>query len=200
MKISAVMLAAGNSQRFNGIKQLVEINGAPMVAHSIASLTGNGALIPHFNQFTVILGAHAEKIMPVLPGYVSASVCMQWQQGMGASLSFAIGLLTAEPSHLLVTLADQINITHQDIETMLRRCGAQQDKIIAAAYNQVIGAPVIFPRRYFPELMELQADVGAKKLLQQYSGEVVMVDMPAAMHDIDTRVELARCQQSFDID
>ena len=200
MKISAVMLAAGNSQRFGGIKQLANINGVAMVAHSIENLTDCGALMSEFDQFTVILGAHAEQVMPALPAYVSAAVCAQWKQGIGASLSFAVASLTGDPSHVLVTLADQVNITAVDIEAMLNCCGAQQDKIIAAAYKQTLGAPVIFPQRYFSELRELQADVGAKSLLQQHSAEVVRVDIPSAIHDIDTRAELAGRLQTTDSD
>ena len=52
------------------------------------------------------------------------------------------------------------------------------------------GAPAIFPRWTFGDLLELRGDRGAQMLLRRYSDRVVRVPMPRAAIDIDTPEDL----------
>ncbi|GAC33821.1 nucleotidyltransferase family protein [Paraglaciecola polaris] len=198
MKISALMLAGGQSKRFTGIKQLADINGQPMLLRTLNQLTGSGSLCTLLSEFNVILGANAERISPVLPHYVTAHLCSDWHKGMGATLAFGVHNVNRESSHLLVTLADQVALGREHMETMLHHCESAPNKIISASYNGILGAPVIFPRCYFAQLMTLQADSGARKIIQQHIQEVVSVDLPDAKYDIDTQRDLANWRQSAD--
>jgi molybdenum cofactor cytidylyltransferase len=65
------------------------------------------------------------------------------------------------------------------------------------------GNPVVWSRRFFPDLMALEGDVGARGLIGGYQEAVVEVPVTgkAAMTDVDTpdalatlRAELARAQ------
>ena len=50
------------------------------------------------------------------------------------------------------------------------------------------GNPVLWSRRFFPELMALEGDVGARHLIAKYSEAVVEVPVTgtAALTDVDT--------------
>jgi len=50
------------------------------------------------------------------------------------------------------------------------------------------GNPVVWSRRFFPELMAVEGDVGARHLISRYSEAVVEVPLTgnAALTDIDT--------------
>ncbi|WP_166423814.1 nucleotidyltransferase family protein [Paraglaciecola sp. 20A4] len=196
MKVAALMLAAGQSKRFNGIKQLAEINGQPMLLHTLNHLTSSGELLDKLWEFNIILGAHAPQIKHVLPSYVTPLQFIDWQKGMGASLAFGVKNVHSESSHLLVTLADQVAIRREHVETMLHHCAQAPGKIIAARYDKVLGAPVIFPRCYFTQLLALDADTGARKILQLHIDDVVAVDISNAQYDIDTQLELAAWRHS----
>ena len=197
INVAALMLAAGQSKRFNGIKQLAQVNGQPMLLHTLTQLTEHGDLTRELSEFNLVLGANAAHILPHVPDYVSPCIFPQWQQGMGATIAFGVQKANSESSHLLVTLADQVAITREQVTTMLHHCAANPENIIAARYKGILGAPVIFPRTYFSLLSELDADTGARKILQQYSTSVVAIDLPNAQFDIDTQLELQQWHQSM---
>jgi molybdenum cofactor cytidylyltransferase len=50
---------------------------------------------------------------------------------------------------------------------------------------------VIFPRRYFPELLSVDGDRGAKSVLDANSDQVLAVNFEAASIDIDHPDDLA---------
>ena len=111
INVAALMLAAGQSKRFNGIKQLAKVNGQPMLLHTLTQLTEHGDLTRELCEFNLVLGANAAHILPYVPDYVSPCIFPQWQQGMGATIAFGVQKANSESSHLLVTLADQVAIT-----------------------------------------------------------------------------------------
>jgi molybdenum cofactor cytidylyltransferase len=195
LKIAGLMLAAGQSKRFNGIKQLADLDGQPMLRHTLNNVTLNGRLLKKLTEFSVILGANAESISPIVPGYVTTHVFEGWSKGMGATLAFGVQKVNSESSHILVTLADQVALTGEQIETMLHHCSIAPDKIIAASYEDVLGAPVIFPRRYFRPLMSLQGDIGARKILKHHEKDVLAVSLANAQYDIDTQCDFIHWQR-----
>jgi molybdenum cofactor cytidylyltransferase len=75
---------------------------------------------------------------------------------------------------------------------------ASTGKIIAAsAYNGTLGPPALFNKIHFNELLTLQGNEGAKKLLIKYEQDVCKVPFPLGMIDIDTigdfeRLEIGR--------
>ena len=190
MIIAGVMLAAGNSRRFKGIKQLAMLQGKPMISHVTGQFAVHGELMPQLQSLTVILGSEAGRIRPLLPDYVHSKVCDNWQEGMGASLAFAARHVKQDVSHLLVVLADQVDITQAQITKLLQYSYLAPDKIIVANSQHIKGPPVIFPRRFFASLAKLEGDRGARTLLKTHCQQVLCVDLPQAQNDIDTRADL----------
>ncbi|MFQ3219715.1 MAG: molybdenum cofactor cytidylyltransferase [Paraglaciecola sp.] len=194
MNIAGVMLAAGNSRRFKGIKQLAMVRGKPMIGHVTGQFAVHGKLMPELHSLTVILGSDAEKIRPLLPDHVHSKVCMNWQDGMGASLALAASQVEPDVSHLLVVLADQVDIGQPQITKLIQNSYLAPDKIIVASFEHITGPPVIFPRRFFASLARLKGDQGAKKLLKTHCQQVLRVDLPQAQNDIDTWADLQHWQ------
>ncbi len=62
--------------------------------------------------------------------------------------------------------------------------------LVAARYRDTLGAPAIFPRWSFPELLRLHGDAGAKQLLLHFDAYVLALDVPEAAMDIDTPADL----------
>ena len=192
IKIRTVLLAAGESRRFGGIKQLATVNGQQLI-----SVVLDNYLQQKVAQTFVVLGANAEKISALLPKEMTPLIAPDWQKGLGHSLAFAVSQLPADTSHVLIALADQLAITKSDINRLLKHSGQAPQQIVAAHYAGKAGVPVIFPRSFFPQLCALSGDCGAKKLLQVYADQCTVVDMPRAAIDIDTLEELALyCRES----
>ncbi len=58
--------------------------------------------------------------------------------------------------------------------------------IIASAYNNTHGTPVLFAKKYFGHLATLSGQHGAKKIIQGFSTDVETVNFPFGYFDIDT--------------
>ena len=67
--------------------------------------------------------------------------------------------------------------------------------IIAAAYNDTTGTPVLFDKKYFEQLALLNVQYGAKKLLQQFKDDVAKLPFALGAVDIDTKEDYENLKQ-----
>jgi molybdenum cofactor cytidylyltransferase len=68
-------------------------------------------------------------------------------------------------------------------------------KIVASKYANTIGPPVLFHKSFFPELMELKGDTGARKLIKRHKDLVTTVAFPNGIIDIDTAADYEALKQ-----
>jgi molybdenum cofactor cytidylyltransferase len=185
-RLYAIVLAAGASTRFGSPKQLVRIDGRPLLHTMVtraAEVTGN-ALI-------VVLGAGAAKLAPLLkhsPG--SVVVNRYWREGLASSIRAGVERLPATCAGALLVLADQPAITADDLKRLAGTWRRRPQCIVAALYAGATGAPAIFPRSSFAELAALRGDSGAQSILRRSADRVVRVPMPSAELDLDTPEDL----------
>lgn len=192
MKTELILLAAGQSKRFGGIKQLADIHGQPMVCHCLSQYRQGENWIEGIYQGHVVLGSNAQLISENLPINVVKFVVNTWLQGMGHTLAQSMQVVATDTSHVMIGLADQVSITQQIVIRMLCESNRHPKHIVAAAYAGGVGAPVIFPRPYFSQLSQLTGDKGAKALLAQYPQQIIRLDISEAEIDIDTVKDLKR--------
>lgn len=185
MPVSALLLAAGNSQRFKAVKQLAKLNRETVIEHSSKALLSH-----HFNQVYVALGAHIASIAKKIPEQANILYCSQWQQGIGKTIAQAITNISKHEQHIMIALADQVLVPAQHIDKLLTLCQAHPDKIIATKANGVIVPPVIFPKTYHHELAKLTRDKGAISIIKVNEKNVIYSQCPEAIYDIDTQEDL----------
>ena len=190
MKIELILLAAGQSKRFGGIKQLTDINGQPMVCHCLGQFRQGEQWIDGITNGYVVLGSNAELITPVLPTNVNKYVANYWQRGMGHTLAESMQIIANDTTHVLIALADQVTIIQPIIMSMLKESFCHSERIVAAEYAGRVGAPSIFPKQYFSQLSQLTGDKGAQALIQQYPQQTISLAIPEAEFDIDTPEDL----------
>ena len=88
-------------------------------------------------------------------------------------------------------------LTDQPLVTpaLLRQLVAQQQQtqapIVAAAYGDTLGVPAVFTRALLPELLQLQGQQGAARLIAGWGAAVGRVDFPAGLLDVDTPEQYA---------
>jgi molybdenum cofactor cytidylyltransferase len=63
---------------------------------------------------------------------------------------------------------------------------SHEKPIAATEYNQILGVPACFDRSIFAELLQLQGDIGAKRVIAQERIRVASCVFPEAAADIDT--------------
>jgi molybdenum cofactor cytidylyltransferase len=154
-----IVLAAGASVRLGQPKQLLPYQGKTLLRHATEMALSVG-------QVTVVLGAHAEQIAPTLDGLpVTIVLANDWQEGMAASLRAGI-TAASDCDATLVMLCDQPLVTTELLEALLQEW--EPGSIVASDYGEALGPPCVFDRTYFPELLALTGDLGARKLLKKY--------------------------------
>ena len=182
----AIVLAAGASTRFGGIKQLVRIDGRPLLHTTVSRAVevAGAATI-------VVLGANCAELAPLLT-HTPATVVINrdWREGIGSSIRAGVARLPATCNGVMLVLADQVAVTSQDLQRLVGTWRRQPDYVAAALYSGATGVPAIFPRSRFRELAELRGDVGARMLLHRNPDRVVRVPMDSAALDIDTPEDL----------
>ena len=184
--IHVVVLAAGASTRFGSTKQLVRVNGRPLM-HSVVSRAVE--LAGH--SVTVVLGAHAGELAPLLKhSPASVSVNREWSEGIASSIREGIAHMPTTTDGVLLMLADQAAVTTEDLRRLAGAWRRNPTAIVTAQYAGTLGVPAIFPRWCFRELNELRGDRGAQALVQRHIDRVVRLPMPSAELDIDRPEDL----------
>jgi molybdenum cofactor cytidylyltransferase len=189
-RFGAVILAAGASTRMGTPKQLIEIEGKPLLVRAVEAALASPAW-----PVIVVLGAHAEKIRPVLarlPVIIAENPA--WAEGMAASLRAGVSTLRQFSRALdgaLVALCDQPAFSTAIIEQLLSAQRASGRSIVAAHYNHRRAAPALFLKEHFPTLAALTGEEGARALLNGDPDRVTAVDLPALALDLDTPADVA---------
>jgi molybdenum cofactor cytidylyltransferase len=184
--LHAIVLAAGASTRFGSPKQLVRVNGRPLL-HAVVSRAVEVA----GHSVTVVLGANAAELAPLLK-HTPASVIVNrdWNEGMGSSIRTGVSRLPGSCAGVMLLLADQASVTTDDLRRLVGAWRRQPEYIVAAQYSGTLGAPAIFPRTSFVDLASLRGDSGARAVFTRNPDRVVRVPMESAALDIDTPEDL----------
>ena len=178
-RIGAVILAAGGSARLGRPKQLLILDGETLLRR-----IARGAVEAAASPVIVVLGAVLGPCRATLEGLdVRVLENPAWREGLATSLAAGVAAL-GEVDGAMLLLCDQPGIT----PAALRRLVAAftDDRIVASGYAGTVGTPAIFPSAHFPALRELTGDAGAKRLLQRPEQELIVVDLPEAVVDIDS--------------
>ena len=191
---SAVVLAAGTASRFNGTKQLAKIGGKTLIERVVDAVPPEGV-----RETVVILGHQAPEIAASagLIGREGVRVVVNadYLRGLGTSIRKGISSLSDDSDGVMLLLADQPFVSRRLLRQMLALFeeGSGAGRIVAASYGDVVGPPVIFPRRYFGELLGLEGDEGARSIIKNHMGSLMRFELKTrrSLDDIDTREELA---------
>jgi molybdenum cofactor cytidylyltransferase len=83
-------------------------------------------------------------------------------------------------------VCDQPFVSASLINDLVDKKKSTGKSVIACTYKETIGTPALFGHTHFPELMQLQGQDGAKKILLQHAGALETISFPMGYIDIDT--------------
>jgi len=180
--ISGIVLAAGPGSRFGGTKQLVPLDGKPLVQHAVDALVGAGV-----DEVVVVTGHDAVKVAAAvaLPEHGRIVFNPAFADGQAASLASAIHALDDESEGAVVLMADQPGVTSEVVRALIDGFRATRMQIVRAAYRDGPG-PSLLSREIYGEAGHLHGDVGARVLAASHPEWVDEVRVDAdAPPDID---------------
>ena len=190
--ITAVVLAAGGSRRYGRCKQLVEINGSALVRLAVSKLS---PLFSH-DRISVVVGASSEDVAQAvsdLPVNIVANE--HWQQGLASSLRAGINSLEPDCHGVMITLCDQVLITEDHLRRLAGLWLDNPSEIVASGYADTLGTPAVIPAEFYPQLLALEGDFGAKSVLKNNAERVTAIPIPEAEFDLDVPDDLEKLQQ-----
>jgi molybdenum cofactor cytidylyltransferase len=194
--LAAVILAAGASTRFGAPKQLAAVNGRPMLVTALAA----AATVP--GPIFVVTGAYAAEVETLL-GALPVALQYQlrnrlhmlhnpnWASGQASSLHVSVRGL---PDHVQAGIWMPADQPYLDpiLLAQLATAWRQGADLAAPEVNGYLrGAPALFDRRYWPELLLVEGDAGGRSILRRYSARVRTIRTPeAALRDVDSPHDL----------
>jgi CTP:molybdopterin cytidylyltransferase MocA len=182
-QVAAVVLAAGESRRFGGPKQLAMLDGRTLLEH-VLEVAGEAELGP---------------IVVVVPAWLTRPGAMddpalRWivnphpERGMSHSLRLGFAALPATSEAAVILLGDQPTLGPETLRALLAARG--QKPIIAAQAAGRLAAPVLLERSHFVVVQEPDGDIGLREILNAHPEVVRAVEVGEHPPDVDTQADL----------
>jgi molybdenum cofactor cytidylyltransferase len=183
--IAAIVLAAGRSTRMGGPnKLLAELGGKPLVR-----IAAEEALASRAAPVVVVTGHERARIEAALNRLdVRLVYNPDYAEGLSTSVKAGLVALPLEVDGAIVCLGDMPQVTAALIDRLIAAFDPEQGALVVVpTVAGKRGNPVLWSRRFFPDLMALEGDVGARHLIGAYQEVVAEVPVEnAALLDIDT--------------
>lgn len=186
MRISALVLAAGASQRMPGQNKLL----LPLGEKTIIAHTVDHHLQSKASEVIVVLGHEAEAVQRALSGReVAFTTNPHFARGLSTSIIAGLQAASKSAQGFLISLADLPLVTFAELNLLIQ-CFiyAGRYSIVAPVYRGQRGNPVIFDRCHLPEMLAISGDAGCKAILAQHPQRVLEVEMQTdhVLRDVDT--------------
>ena len=186
-QLGIVILAAGEARRFGACKQLAEFRNKPLLQHVLEAALP----LPH-KRLMVITGKYDQEIKTATKnGFFGGADLIynpDWPEGMSSSIRLGCELLASDCDRLLVLLSDQVLVSTDELSALVGEAGSTG--IACAGFSGTVGPPALFGRAFYPELLSLDAENGAKRILTNPENHVRVVPIASAGWDIDTPEDL----------
>jgi molybdenum cofactor cytidylyltransferase len=194
-QVAAVVLAAGRSTRMGAVnKMIAEIGGKPLVR-----IAAEQALASKASSVIVVTGHQRDRIEAALKGLnVRFANNPDYAEGLGTSLRAGIAAVPPEADGAVILLGDMPHIDAKLIDRLIAAFDPEKGALVVVpTIEGRRGNPVIWARRFFPELMAVTGDVGARHIVARVAEAVaeVAVTDPAITVDVDTPEVLAKISE-----
>lgn len=182
MKIDLVILAAGNSTRFPSNKLLHPYEGTMLIQHVFDH-------IPKACFHQIVVVTQYAQIETLAQEYAFITKYNDAPQ-KGISYSLQLGLMACMSSDgCMFLVADQPWLTSASIKQLCERFDGTH--ILCASSHGDIKNPVIFPNRYYEELLSLTGDIGGKKVVHRHLDACMCLELDEQeLMDVDTITNL----------
>lgn len=184
ISIGCIIMASGQGKRFGSNKLMVDFLGEPLLA-SVLKTTENLfdkriVVTRHNSVADYCNNNNIEYILHNLPN---------------RNDTVRLGLEKLDnSSHCMFVMGDQPLISKESLKRIIQALKKEPKYIWRFIYQDTLGAPVVFPRKYFDELQSLPEGKGGGVLLKKYADQVrtVSVTNLYELMDVDTPADLEK--------
>lgn len=188
--ITALVLAAGLASRMGKDKLTLKLGGSTVFERTLKTVMESGA-----DQIIVVTRPGSDLIH-----YAEALKCKvvvnpSPETGLSSSLKVGLNSVAGCSQGVLFSLADQPLIPAHVYRALIERYRKTLKPITCPLYRGKRGNPVIFDRRLWPDLAQVEGDQGGRSLIDSAAeGDIdyLPVDDPSVIVDLDTPQDYTR--------
>jgi molybdenum cofactor cytidylyltransferase len=174
-------------------KLLVPLAGKPIVRHVVEA-----AMASRASCVLVVTGSAAADVTAALDNLNVLFVENKgYAKGLSESLKCGVRNSPADSDGVIVLLGDMPFVTPALIDSLVNAFDPEHGREVCVPTREGRrGNPVLWGRRFFPDLLALAGDKGAKHLMDLYADALceLEVEDDASLIDIDTPDDLQRHQ------
>jgi molybdenum cofactor cytidylyltransferase len=198
---AGIILAAGESKRFGAPKQLLRLGGRYLIEWVVTA-----ALESNLDRVVLVLGCEHERIRSDLRAWTGHPKCEalvnpDHRDGMSTSLKAAVARIQNDFPSAMFLLGDQPLVDATLINLLLTRFNESQQPICVPTHRGARGNPTLFARSFYPAILNLTGDRGARDLIVAHADQVLAVEIPdpAVFLDIDRPEDVAPIARLLEI-
>ena len=179
--VSAILLAAGMSKRMDGDNKLVKnIKGKPLIIHSV-----NNILSSCVDELIIVVG-HQHKNIEMLVAKnnkIKFVFNKDFPNGIASSIKVGLKKISKQTESFFICLADMPNVNKNIYNNMIKF--KKSNEIIIPTYKGQQGNPVLFSILMKDIIMNIDGDVGAKKIIEMNKDKIFNLET----NDINVTVD-----------
>lgn len=185
LPIGCIVMASGEGRRFGGNKLLAPFKGGYLLEAVLSAVSqinfAAASVITRSREIDTL--CRQKNINCTLHSYPGQDDTVR----LGMKSIYSPQLLG-----YLFCVGDQPLLSAATLNSLCRAFLQDPEHIYRPAANGKPGNPVIFPKKYASELMQLPQDKGGSYLTKKYSGQVRLIPVRNAyeLYDIDTAEDL----------
>ncbi|HAE42119.1 MAG TPA: hypothetical protein DCG34_04275 [Clostridiales bacterium] len=181
--ISAVVLASGFSSRFGSDKLLSDFKGKEVIRWVL-----DNCLESRLDEIIVVY-RRTELLSLLINLPIKFIENKMAHSGMSTSVKLGISSLSDESTGCMILMGDQPLFGKDDINLMIDRF-SNNEVLIVASHHGKRRNPVIFPRKYYGDLLASSGDKGGRDIIDN-DAEKILIDFDASkLMDIDSVSDL----------
>lgn len=181
--VAVLVLAAGASRRLGEPKQLLPLDGEPLLAHALDCARA----VPAAQRLVTVGGPAEDGVRAAvdLAGFDVVAAPGAADGGCSSSIAAALAAIDPRCDVLVLLLGDQPDVRPEAVAALL--AGRGDAPLAVCRYEDGRGHPFAFGRAAFGALAALRGDKAVWKLLEARADEVAEVAITGLVpRDVDT--------------
>ncbi len=191
---AGIILAAGMSTRFVSLKPLFKIGDS-----NILTMVIDASLQSKLDEVVLVLGYRADAIMEAIGEKfrytrIRTLINPHYADGISVSIQRGLNEIKDEFPSVMIMLGDHPLLKPRIIDLLLDRFRSSDKSICLPVYKGLRGHPVCFGNIFYPSLMAIKGDMGARDTIRENPGEVleVEIDDPDPFFGVDNNEDIAK--------
>lgn len=170
-----IILAAGTSSRAQTNKLLLEYDGFPLIIHAIKGM------LPFVNEIIVVTGHYHEQLVEALKDVKGIRIVYNpdYQKGMFSSLQAGLRYLDDD---VVILPGDCPFVSETTYEILMQTNG----NMLVPEYKGIKGHPIVIRKPLVNLLRHVDINSNLRAFRDQQGFQIVRVDDPNIIVDIDT--------------